>query len=155
MLSWLLRDRTVNRMSDFAKDTNVPTSDCISRQAALDALEEPRKVPDSWTDEYAVGERAQYKKDVKALNSLPSAERREAQSSGCEYWDSESNFCTLNRPSAERRGTWTTRRTMEHDGETYCDQCGWTWEDMTHGKINVTRTPFCPNCGARMRMTRE
>ena len=57
--------------------------------------------------------------------------------------------------SEERLGIWTTRRTMEHDGETYCDQCGWTWEDMTHGKINVTRTPFCPNCGARMRMTRE
>ena len=25
-------------MSDFAKDTNVPTNDCISRQAAIDAL---------------------------------------------------------------------------------------------------------------------
>lgn len=25
-------------MSDFAKDTNVPINDCISRQAALDAL---------------------------------------------------------------------------------------------------------------------
>ena len=58
-------------------------------------------------------------------------------------------------PSAERLGTWTTKRTMYHDGETYCDQCGWTWEDITHGRISVTRTPFCPNCGARMRMTRE
>ena len=61
----------------------------------------------------------------------------------------------LNLPSAERLGTWTTKRTMYHDGETYCDQCGWTWEDITHGRINVTRTPFCPNCGAKMRMTRE
>lgn len=61
----------------------------------------------------------------------------------------------LDLSSAERLGTWTTRRTMEHDGETYCDQCGWTWEAMTHGRISVTRTPFCPNCGARMRMTRE
>ena len=25
-------------MSDFAKDTNVPTNDCVSRQAAIDAL---------------------------------------------------------------------------------------------------------------------
>ena len=25
-------------MSDFAKDTNVPTNDCISRQAAIDAV---------------------------------------------------------------------------------------------------------------------
>lgn len=51
-------------------------NDLISRQAAIEVLEEPCKVPDSWTDEYAVGERAQYEKDVKALNSLPSAERR-------------------------------------------------------------------------------
>lgn len=44
--------------------------DLIDRQAAIDALEEPRKVPDTWTDEYAVGERMQWEKDVKALNSL-------------------------------------------------------------------------------------
>lgn len=25
-------------MSDFAKDINVPTNDCISRQVAIDAL---------------------------------------------------------------------------------------------------------------------
>ena len=30
-----------------------------------------------------------------------SAERREVQSSGCEYWDSESNFCSLHRPSIQ------------------------------------------------------
>lgn len=29
-------------MSDFAKDTNVPTNDCISRQAAIDALHKKR-----------------------------------------------------------------------------------------------------------------
>ena len=48
--------------------------DLISRQEAIEALEEPCKVPDTWTDEYAVGERMQWEKDVKALNSLPSAE---------------------------------------------------------------------------------
>ena len=121
-------------------------SDLISRQAAIDALEEPRKVPDSWTDEYAVGERAQYEKDVKALNSLPSAERREAQSSGCEYWDSESNFCTLNRPSAERRGQWVSQEYMsEIDSFIYteykCSNCG---------EISKKKSNYCPNCGARM-----
>ena len=50
--------------------------DYISRQAAIDALEEPCKVPDTWADEFAIGERTQWEKDVKALNSLPSAERR-------------------------------------------------------------------------------
>ena len=54
----------------------IPVNDdTISRKSAIDALEEPCKVPDTWTDEYAVGERAQWEKDVKALNSLPSAER--------------------------------------------------------------------------------
>ena len=108
--------------------------DTISRQAAIDSLEEPCKVPDSWTDEYAVGERAQYEKDVKALNSLPSAERREAQSSGCEYWDSESNFCTLNRPSAERRGRWERKGYHLH-----CSCCDWSTD---------LATPYCPGCGA-------
>lgn len=50
-------------------------ADLIFRLAAIAALEEPRKVSDTWTDEYAVGERMQWEKDVKALNSLPSAER--------------------------------------------------------------------------------
>lgn len=49
-------------------------SDLISRHAAINALEEPCKVSDTWTDEYAVGERVQWEKDVKALNSLPSAQ---------------------------------------------------------------------------------
>ena len=45
--------------------------DLIDRQAEIDALEEPCKISDTWTDEYAVGERMQWEKDVKALNSLP------------------------------------------------------------------------------------
>ena len=53
--------------------------DTISRQAAIEALEEPCKVPDTWTDEFAVGERSQWEKDVKALNSLPSAQPEWAQ----------------------------------------------------------------------------
>lgn len=115
-------------------------NDTISRQAAIDSLEEPCKVPDSWTDEYAVGERAQYEKDVKALNSLPSAERREVQSSGCEYWDSESNFCTLNRPSAERRGRWL-------DGK--CSNCGGHAPIWAVSK-GYYKSNYCPYCGAKM-----
>ena len=122
--------------------------DLISRQAAIDALEEPCKVPETWTDEYAVGERAQYEKDVKALNSLPSAERREAQSSGCEYWDSESNFCTLNRPSAERLGRWIPDFNGKFKGGAYwfrCSRCGRTVPDVRNGGWD-----YCPNCGAKM-----
>ena len=116
------------------------SKDLISRQAAIDALEEPCKVPDSWTDEYAVGERAQYEKDVKALNSLPSAERREVQSSECEYWDDESNFCTLNRPSAERRGRW-----IENEFGAYCSECG-LYAYRSNGI--PWKSNYCPICGS-------
>lgn len=123
--------------------------DLISRQAALDALDEPCKVPESWTDEYAVGERAQYEKDVKALNSLPPAERREGQPSVCEYWDNESNFCTLNRPSAVRRGRWTDHND-EWDGGYYeCSVCGEAFT-FIEGTPKENLYNYCPNCGARM-----
>lgn len=46
-------------------------------------------------------------------------------------------------PSAERRGRWTTERTMEHDGEWYCSVCG--YEPTVYEASN-----YCPNCGARM-----
>jgi len=45
--------------------------------------------------------------------------------------------------SAERRGRWTTERTMEHDGEWYCSVCG--YEPTVYEASN-----YCPNCGARM-----
>lgn len=72
--------------------------DLISRQAAIEALEEPCKVSDTWTDEYAVGERMQWEKDVKALNSLPSAQLeqrwipvklRPMDSEEREYWEDQ------------------------------------------------------------------
>lgn len=121
-------------------------NDTISRQAAIDALEEPCKVPDTWTDEYAVGERAQWEKDVKALNSLPSAERREVQSSECEYWDDESNFCTLYRPSAERRGQWVNIKiSISGDSSAECSLCGAVVHNNFSNVVN-----YCPNCGSRM-----
>lgn len=104
------------------------SDDTISRQAAIDALIELSEQRDEWD------------------NNEWYAQKRGIDAAICAIED---------LPSAERRGRWTTERTMEHDGEIYCDQCGWTWEAITHGRINVTRTPFCPNCGARMRMTRE
>lgn len=88
--------------------------DLISRQAAIDALEEPCKVSDTWTDEYAVGERMQWEKDVKALNSLPSAERN---GSWIELY--ENNYkCSV-------CGTWWTCEGMPiENGLSYCPTCG-------------------------------
>lgn len=134
--------------------------DLISRQAAIEALEEPCKVPDTWTDEFAVGERSQWEKDVKALNSLPSAKPErpfEIQDIldyldtvlhpiiSPEYWNVYSELYDMISmlPSAERRGRWED---VEHapNGLLYatCSVCG--------KRQTVEATNYCGNCGARM-----
>ncbi|MBQ1295775.1 MAG: hypothetical protein IIY21_17140 [Clostridiales bacterium] len=48
-------------------------------------------------------------------------------------------------PSAQpRKGKWIRTRTLMHDGELYCDQCG--QEHPEQKKI----WNFCPDCGCRM-----
>lgn len=71
---------------------------------------------------------------------LPSAERLEVQSSGCEYWDDESNFCALNRPSAERRGRWIYNANFA-EPPFKCSACG-----KSQGRLYK----YCPDCGATM-----
>jgi len=118
--------------------------DIISRQAAIDVFRKEL----CREREYATPESffISFKGCERILNELPSAERREVQSSECEYWDNERNFCALYRPSAERHGRWI--RTGE-DG--YCSICNcdmpmykedWEWRYL--------ETPYCPNCGAIM-----
>lgn len=51
-------------MSDFVKDTNVPTNDLIYRQAAIDALKE--KVFHNLTDEFYAA--------MQVMDELPSAQ---------------------------------------------------------------------------------
>lgn len=56
----------------FATETNVATTDVISRQAAIDALGEEPLV---WDDgEYELAERNQWRRDVAAIKGLPSAQ---------------------------------------------------------------------------------
>ena len=43
----------------------------------------------------------------------------------------------------QKCGQWITHRTQEHDGEWYCDQCGYE-------PTVFEATPYCPNCGAMM-----
>ena len=66
-----------------------------------------------------------------------------AQQETCEYWDDESNYCTLYRPSAQserKRGKWM------HDGSNWknrwvCSECG--------RKIFDEPTNYCEMCGSR------
>lgn len=49
------------------------------------------------------------------------------------------------------RAHWTDHRTIEHDGEWYCSNCGNEVTICMCGKDKTWRYPFCPNCGADMR----
>ena len=78
------------------------------------------------------------------IKQLPSAQRE-----SCEYWDAESNYCTLNRPSAQperKKGRWEIKPDPYGFFEQIpvCSECGCTTK--MRDKPN-----FCPNCGADMR----
>ena len=65
--------------------------------------------------------------------------------------ESEQEVCQLANDTLEllkeqqeqKCGKWITHRTQEHDGEWYCDQCGYE-------PTVFEATPYCPNCGAMM-----
>lgn len=40
-----------------------------------------------------------------------------------------------------KHGIWTTKRTLYHDGETYCSLCDYESE---------AKHKYCPSCGAKM-----
>lgn len=41
-----------------------------------------------------------------------------------------------------RHGRWEKGR---------CSVCGFDWHDIQYEKTKVNRSPYCPNCGAKMR----
>ena len=108
-------------MSDFVKDINVPTNDCISRQAAIDAVHEEFDDCLVWDES---GQRTADEFEI-IINRLPSAQPRQT----CEYWDSESNFCALYRPHAQperKKGKWIDAVLPNDNGGLpvqVCDQC--------------------------------
>lgn len=113
MVHSMSRERKVNRMDDLISKL----SEIRSKYNCFDEDEEPY-----------------YRALSKAIRIL---------SSECEYWDDESNFCTLYRPSAERLGLWED---IEHapNGLMYvtCSVCG--------KRQTVEFTSYCGNCGAKM-----
>lgn len=48
---------------------------------------------------------------------------------------------------------WTRKRTLSHDGELYCSNCGWTPEVLgctTLGDLQLADVYYCPHCCAKM-----
>lgn len=86
-----------------------------------------------------------------AMRCLTEAKGENNQTaSGCEYWDSESNFCALYRPSAVRHGRWIDRWfCSNYSGYDYgmtCSVCG----KPMYRQLAEKMPPYCPNCGSRM-----
>ena len=118
-------------MSDFVKDTNVPTNDIISRQEAIDALRtHERKASHKWFDNQL---------DIE--------------------WNNAIDICCYDiedLPSAQPeriKGHWVEIASSNH---TYkCSVCGRLLVNITDGKNNVAKNyPYC-HCGADMRGEEE
>ena len=106
--------------------TETHSCDCISRQAAIDALGERPMV---WVEsDYELGARNQYDADVCALETVPSAQ------------------------PMRKKGTWISADAIFGGVPFYCSECGENTRDTVMGK---PRWNFCPNCGADMRGEEE
>ena len=115
-------------MSDFDKDINVPANDCISRQAAIDAVHEE-------FDECLVwDESGEYTADEveRILDRVPSVEKYvPVTNAGI-------------RAAETKKGRWNW---IVYDIE--CSLCGFQpCFDSTEPLYN-----YCPNCGAQMEVT--
>lgn len=100
-------------MSDFAKDTNVLTNDCISREAARRAV---RKlyIKEVTTDDCAFNMAIDQSDDV--IRKLPSAERR-----GRWIRTGEDGYCSVCKCDMPMfRDDWG----WEYTETPYCPNCG-------------------------------
>lgn len=115
------------------------TDDCISRQAAIDALGER---PMLWVEsDYELGARNQYDADVLALETVPSAQ------------PSSSRGHEKDAQPERKRGKWIYGEDEYGIDGYHCDKCGFfvLW-DYAHKFINyIEDYNFCPGCGADMR----
>ena len=119
-------------MSDFDKDINVPANDCISRQAAIDAVHEE-------FDECLVwDESGEYTADEveRILDRVPSVEKYvPVTNAGI-------------RAAETKKGRWIVEHgVFMHDGiygdMYHCSVCGYR-------ERNPEGFNYCPNCGAKM-----
>ena len=143
-------------------------SDSIDRSIVIKMLIENK--PMIWqNDDYELGMLNQYENDLAIIKAVPSAEPET-----CAYWDRESNFCALHRPSAQpsyscshekdaqprMKGKWIphSEKSREYIGTVLvsvkydywlCNICGYRVEN------GQPMYNFCPNCGAYMRGEKE
>lgn len=164
---WALPEKDFLKWLNTEIQPEKEKKDIISRQAAVDEAErwlfdrddnrtvekmlrdlpssEPEKVciTKIILSEEQVREAVERAKN-KIIQMLPSA-----QPTTCKYWDNESSFCALHRPSAQperKRGKWIKGGEQpyfrKHFDIVVCSICN---------KRGEHRWNFCPYCGADMR----
>lgn len=96
-------------------------NDLISRQVAIDAVEESRRLNHHQNGKEACAHEYEHRHFLKILIDLPSVQLE------------------------QKRGKW-----RHYEGYLTCSECGTEYDDdiMTHCCDDVPR--FCPNCGAFM-----
>ena len=118
-------------------------NDLISRQEAIDVLEE-RLQANGYSNAALVLE---FNRSIGYLMRLPSAQRE-----SCEYWDAESNYCTLNRPSAQH----LEQKPVKPYRDEYHYYCGNCSDIVSWGEINWkgdadVKANFCKTCGRKVK----
>ena len=107
----------------LAKDTNVPVNDCISRQAAIEAIEFHLRVGD----------------EIYPLNR---------EDTLVNYGLEVAISCVQNLPTAEKVGRWIEVENKWGGLEIRCSECG---EEVPRDGWGIAmQSAYCHNCGARM-----
>lgn len=110
-------------MSDFAEDTNVPTNDLISRQAAIDIVLE-------------------YAKRMREPVGTPEDNEMFSYGRGL-LIGIERNLKQL--PSAGRYSKWSKEFLLSTSGGTYA-----VFRCLKCSMASQWPTTYCPSCGAKM-----
>ena len=128
-------------------DDCVSLSDSEAETYGITIQDYAQKHPDEVLNNYLNECLKYYEELVERIQACEDFQKRieqlsSAQPETCAYWDKESNFCTLHRPSArpeQNAGQWIPNK---HTDTVLCSQCG---------KCYGNEYNYCPNCGADMR----
>ena len=152
-------ERLPSAQPEFAKDTNVPTNDCISRQAAITLPVMPKEHREYQTynldDVYEQG----WFDLQKCIEELPSAQPEKICVAKVTMTDEQvkeafenAKMEILTLHPDLRTGKWIeTIKHYKDDEQEYdyieenCSECG------VRRKIGWRDARYCPNCGADMR----
>ena len=138
----------MNMMVD--KDTNVPSNDCISRQAARNAMRELYR-EDLERYGIEIPETFDASRAIEALNELPAAQP-DLSSYSDKLWRAAYERGKAEAQPRRLRGRWveTERRGVLAGAKYYkCDKCA-------QPIVVVDSTPmaegynYCPRCGSQM-----